>query len=52
VRGESIACMPEDAFRCFIGGDIETLVIGDRVLEKHVKDPALKLDYKIAFELD
>ena len=52
VRGEPIVCTPEDAFRCFMGSDIETLVIGNCVLQKEQQNPALKLDYKHAFELD
>ena len=52
VRGEPIVCSPEDAFRCFMGSDIETLVIGNCVLQKEQQNPALKLDYKHAFELD
>ena len=52
VRGEPIVCTPEDAFRCFMGSEIETLVIGNCVLQKEEQDPALKLDYKHAFELD
>ena len=52
VRGEPIVCTPEDAFRCFMGSDIETLVIGNCVLQKEQQNPALKLDYKNAFELD
>ena len=52
VRGEPIVCTPEDAFRCFMGSDIETLVIGNCVLQKELQNPALKLDYKNAFELD
>jgi carbamoyltransferase len=52
VRGEPIVATPEDAFRCFMGSEIETLVIGDCLLEKHAQDPALKLDYKDSFELD
>ncbi|MBI2585946.1 MAG: hypothetical protein HYW28_08765, partial [Rhodospirillales bacterium] len=52
VRGEPIVCTPEDAFRCFMGTDIELLVIGDCLLRKEDQDPALKLDYKNAFELD
>jgi hypothetical protein len=35
-----------------MGSDIETLVIGECLLEKHAQDPALKLDYKDSFELD
>jgi carbamoyltransferase len=52
VRGEPIVCTPEDAFRCFMGSEIETLVVGNCVLQKEQQDPALKLDYKHAFELD
>ena len=52
VRGEPIVCTPEDAFRCFMGTEIETLVVGDCFLAKANQDPNLKLDYKDAFELD
>jgi len=52
VRGEPIVCTPEDAFRCFMGTDVELLVIGNCLLRKEDQDPALKLDYKDAFELD
>ena len=52
VRGEPIVCTPEDAFRCFMGSDIEVLVIGNCYLKKEDQDLALKLDYKNAFELD
>ena len=52
VRGEPIVCTPEDAFRCFMGSDIETLVVGNCVLEKEKQNLELRLDYKNAFELD
>ena len=52
VRGEPIVCTPEDAFRCFMGSDIEVLVIGNCFMKKEDQDPALKLDYKNAFDLD
>jgi carbamoyltransferase len=52
VRGEPIVCTPEDAFRCFMGSDIEVLVVENCFLRKEEQDPALKLDYKNAFELD
>jgi carbamoyltransferase len=52
VRGEPIVCTPEDAFRCFMGTEMETLVAGNCVLRKERQDPALKRDYKHAFELD
>ena len=52
VRGEPIVCTPEDAFRCFMGSEIELLVAGNCILRKEQQDPRLKLDYKDAFELD
>jgi carbamoyltransferase len=52
VRGEPIVCTPEDAFRCFMGSEIEFLVVGNCLLRKQDQDPALKLDYSQAFELD
>ncbi len=52
VRGEPIVCTPEDAFRCFMGSEIELLVVGNCVLRKEQQNPALKLDYKNNFELD
>lgn len=52
VRGEPIVCTPTDAFRCFMGTEIERLVVGNCWLEKEQQDPRLKRDYKDAFELD
>ena len=52
VRGEPIVCTPEDAFRCFMGSDIEVLVVGNCLLNKEDQPASLKLDYKNAFELD
>jgi carbamoyltransferase len=52
VRGEPIVCTPEDAFRCFMGTEIETLAIGNCFLYKEAQDPKLTLNYKDAFELD
>ena len=52
VRGEPIVCTPEDAFRCFMGTEIETLAVGNCILDKADQDPALRLDYKNKFELD
>lgn len=52
VRGEPIVCTPEDAFRCFMGSEIEVLTVGNCFLKKEEQDPGLKLDYKNAFELD
>ena len=52
VRGEPIVCTPEDAFRCFMGTEIEALAVGNCFLKKEDQDPALKLNYETAFELD
>jgi carbamoyltransferase len=52
VRGEPLVCSPEDAFRCFMGTEIEVLVVGNCLLRKEKQDPALKLNYETAFELD
>jgi carbamoyltransferase len=52
VRGEPIVCTPEDAFRCFMGTEIERLAVGNCLLKKEDQDPALKKNYEQAFELD
>jgi carbamoyltransferase len=52
VRGEPIVGSPEDAFRCFMGTDIEALAIGNCFLDKAKQNPALKQNYENAFELD
>jgi carbamoyltransferase len=52
VRGEPIVCTPEDAFRCFMGTEIEALAIGNCFLRKEDQDPKFKRDYSNAFELD
>ena len=52
VRGEPIVCTPEDAFRCFMGTEIELLAIGDFILDKTDQDATLKEDYVSKYELD
>jgi carbamoyltransferase len=52
VRSEPIVCTPEDAFRCFMGTDMETLVIGNCILNKPDQDTARKQTYHHAFALD
>jgi carbamoyltransferase len=52
VRGEPIVGSPEDAFRCFMGTEIERLAVGNCWLEKERQDPALKQQYETKFELD
>ena len=52
VRGEPIVCTPEDAFRCFMGTEIEALAVGNCWLRKEDQDPALKQNYETQFALD
>jgi carbamoyltransferase len=52
VRSEPIVCTPEDAFRCFMGTDIDLLVAGNCIARKEDQDPALRVDYKDTFEPD
>ena len=52
VRGEPIVNTPTDAFKCFMGTDLDYLVIGDCILDKSKQDLNLKKDYTKEFELD
>jgi len=52
VRSEPIVCTPEDAFRCFMGTDIELLVAGNCIARKEDQNPELRIDYKDTFEPD
>jgi carbamoyltransferase len=52
VRGEPIVCTPEEAFRCFMGTEIEMLAIGNCLLRKEDQDQSLLRSYKGAFDLD
>jgi carbamoyltransferase len=52
VRGEPPVCTAEDAFKCFMGTEMDALVIGNSVLYKDRQDPSLRIDYKNAFDLD
>jgi carbamoyltransferase len=52
VRGEPIVCTPEDAFRCFMGTEIEVLAVGNCFLRKEDQDVALKQNYSGSFDLD
>ena len=52
VRGEPIVCTPEDAFRCFMGTEIEALAVGNCFLRKDAQDPGLKRNYSSQFDLD
>jgi carbamoyltransferase len=52
VRGEPIVCTPEDAFRCFMGNELDLLAVGNCILRKSEQYPSLKRDYSSAFDLD
>jgi carbamoyltransferase len=52
VRGEPIVCTPEDAFRCFMGTDLDVLVVGNCVLKKEKQNKSLIENYKEKYELD
>ncbi len=52
VRGEPIVNTPTDAFNCFMGTELDYLVIGDCILDKTQQDSKLKKDYTKEFELD
>jgi carbamoyltransferase len=52
VRSEPIVCTPEDAFRCFMGTEIELLVVGNCALRKKDQDASLARDYRDQFEPD
>jgi carbamoyltransferase len=52
VRGEPIVLTPEDAFRCFMGTDIEVLAAGNCFLLKEDQNPGLRQDYRKAFSPD
>ena len=52
VRGEPIVNTPSDAFSCFMGTELDKLVIGNFYLEKKSQNISLKKDYKMGFALD
>jgi len=52
VRGEPIVNTPLDAFNCFMGTNLDKLVIGNCYLDKTNQNQFLKKDYKNEFELD
>jgi len=52
VRGEPIVNTPLDAFNCFMGTDLDKLIIGNCYLNKNNQNPSLKKDYIKEFELD
>ena len=52
MRGEPIVNTPTEAFNCFMGTDLDYLIIGDCILDKLSQKISSKKDYKKEFELD
>ncbi len=52
VRGEPIVCNPEDAFKCFMGTDLDSLVIGNYFLKKEDQNEQLRISYLNKYKLD
>jgi len=52
VRGEPLVATPEDAFRCFMGTELDLLVVGNSLLKKRDQKITLNADYRDAYELD
>ena len=52
VRGEPIVCTPKDAFNCFMGTELDVLVIENYLLIKEKQNPKLKNNYNKKYELD
>ena len=52
VRGEPIICSPTDAFKCFMGTEIDVLAIGNYILYKEQQDESLKDNYEKRYEHD
>ena len=52
VRGEPIICSPTDAFKCFMGTELEVLAIGNYLMIKEEQDDSLKENYEERYELD
>ena len=52
VRGEPIVCSIEDAFKCFMGTELDLLAIGNSLLRKDIQNLSLMEDYKKKYDLD
>ena len=52
VRGEPIVNTPEDAFKCFMGTEIDILAIENCFVKKEEQNKSLKIDYKNKYEFD
>ncbi len=52
IRGEPIVCTPEDALKCFMGTDLDILVIENFYLKKNEQKNLSFTNYKELYELD
>ncbi len=52
IRGEPIVCTPKEAYECFMGTELDVLVIGNCILEKNKQNKSKNTEYKNKFELD
>ena len=52
IRGEPIVCTIEDAFKCFMGTELDTLVCENFILKKQEQDKNLLSNYSDKVELD
>ena len=52
IRGEPIVCTPEDAFKCFMGTNLDILVIENFIMYKEDQNKILKKFYQSEFDLD
>ena len=52
IRGEPIVCTPKEAYECFMGTELDVLVIGNCILEKKKQNKSINTEYKNKFELD
>lgn len=52
VRGEPIVCTPTDAFKCFMGTELDMLAVGNYLLLKEEQDAGLRENYEARYELD
>jgi carbamoyltransferase len=55
VRGEPIVCTPEQAYTCFMRTEMDCLVVGEFLLEKHAQDASAFVDdvaWQEEFQLD
>ena len=52
VRGEPIICSPTDAYKCFMGTEMDVLTVGNYILYKEQQDETLKENYEQSYEQD